>query len=185
MDSSATPEPQPAEPKPKLRWYQYSLRTLLIVTAILAAILGPCCWEVRRIVRRGQEDEEAYRKAVLADPDDKPSYEAFTSAHVFPYFATPTRKNQIKSNYSQLRVGLGKDDVARILGEPDCSQRLASKEHQEYRGAAWTYYLEKPDPNLVNLKNDKTVEVFFDPNGKVHWVVSNVEGLPEIRKPGL
>jgi hypothetical protein len=33
-------EPQPAVPKPKLRWFQFSLRSLLIATAVLAFLLG-------------------------------------------------------------------------------------------------------------------------------------------------
>lgn len=33
-------EPQPAVPKPKLRWYQHRLRALLVVVAVVT----PCCW---------------------------------------------------------------------------------------------------------------------------------------------
>ena len=34
------PEIQPAAPKPKLRWYQYSLRTLLLAPVVLAVVFG-------------------------------------------------------------------------------------------------------------------------------------------------
>jgi Leucine-rich repeat (LRR) protein len=34
-------EPKPATPKPKLRWYQYSLRTLLVVVFLFALALSP------------------------------------------------------------------------------------------------------------------------------------------------
>jgi hypothetical protein len=33
-------EPQPATPRPKRRWYQYSLRTLFAVTTCIAIVLG-------------------------------------------------------------------------------------------------------------------------------------------------
>ena len=31
-------EPQPAAPKPKLRWFQYSLRSLLLITLLLSQL---------------------------------------------------------------------------------------------------------------------------------------------------
>ena len=158
---------------------------MLIVTAVLALVFGFCCWGVERLVRRQREAHDAFERALLADPDNKPSYEAFEAGHVFPYAASSARRNQIKTNYGQLRVGLRRDEVARLLGEPDCSEIMFSKgPRDEYLGRAWTYYLDKPNPKMVNLKDDKTVEVFFDPAGKVHWVVSNVEGLAEIGSPG-
>ena len=36
----ATTEPQPATPKRELRWYQYKLRSLLILTLALALVLS-------------------------------------------------------------------------------------------------------------------------------------------------
>jgi hypothetical protein len=40
-------ERQITEPKPPLRWYQYRLRTLLLLTAILAIVLGLGTWIYR------------------------------------------------------------------------------------------------------------------------------------------
>jgi len=38
------PEPQPAVPKPKLRWFQFSLRTLLVFVTLVSALcsIGVC-----------------------------------------------------------------------------------------------------------------------------------------------
>lgn len=121
---------------------------------------------------------------MAADKDDKPSYEAFVAAHTFPYSAPSEKRDRITRNYSRLQLGLNKVEVATILGDPDLSRQMRSKgPRDEYIGTSWTYYLEKPNPNDSNFKLDKSVEIFFDPTGKVHWVVSNIEGLAEIGQP--
>lgn len=117
--------------------------------------------------------------------DDMPSYEAFVSAHSFPYVASAERQTHLTQNYSQLSIGLTKSEVANILGKPDCSQPSHTKTATPgYIGSSWTCFIEKPDANLTNLKLDKTIKVFFDINGKTDWIVSNIEGLEEIGKPG-
>jgi len=47
-------DPQPTAPKPKLRWFQYSLRTLLVVVTLFAI---PCSWLAvkRQQARRERE----------------------------------------------------------------------------------------------------------------------------------
>jgi hypothetical protein len=116
--------------------------------------------------------------------DHKSSYEDFVSKHTFPYLAPPDRQNRFRQDYSLLSVGLTKAEVLEVLGEPDSSEQVWSKtEPREYRGSHWTYFFEKPDPNLVNQNKDKSIEVFFEPNDRVHWITSNVEGLAEIGSP--
>jgi len=46
----------PAPPKPKLRWYQFSLRTLLIVTLVVAVFFG---WVASSRLRRAKQNREA------------------------------------------------------------------------------------------------------------------------------
>ena len=41
-------EPQPAAPKPKLRWFQFSLRTLLVATTLFAVLCSLFSWQVKR-----------------------------------------------------------------------------------------------------------------------------------------
>jgi hypothetical protein len=116
----------------------------------------------------------------------KPTYENFVSSHSFPYIASQERQTQIIKNYSKLTVGLTEADIIALLGEPDCADPLYTKApppNMEYLGFRWTYFIEKPDPNLSNLKKDITVEVYFDTNSKTDWIVSNVDGLYEIGRP--
>ncbi len=61
MDSSATSEPHAAEAKPKRRWFQLSLRTLLVVVALCAVASS---WVVvkiqqaKRLRERLREEEK-------------------------------------------------------------------------------------------------------------------------------
>ena len=57
-----------AEPKRKRRWFQFSLRSLLIFTVIVAI---PCAWLGRRIERKGQEREAAVWLVRRKDKDRK------------------------------------------------------------------------------------------------------------------
>lgn len=159
----------------------FTVRTLLL---LIVAVVMPAAW-LAIIGKENSDEIEATERAMAADKDDKPSYEAFVAAHTFPYSASVEKRNRITNKYGRLRVGLTKAEVAAILGDPDCSDQSRSKgPRDEYLGSSWTYYLAKPDYRLSNLKDDKTVEVFFGPTGKVHWVVSNIDGLEEIGKPG-
>jgi hypothetical protein len=113
--------------------------------------------------------------------DDMPNYDAFVSTHSFPYVAPPEKQTELTQNYSKLSIGLTKTQVATILGKPDCSQPSNTKQATPgYIGSSWTYFFEKPNPNLTNLKLDKSIEIFFAINGKTYWIVSNVQGLNEI-----
>jgi hypothetical protein len=53
-------EPQSAVPKPKLRWYQFSLRTLLVFVTLSAI---PCSWVGMRM-RQAERQAERQRAAV-------------------------------------------------------------------------------------------------------------------------
>ena len=50
----STTEPQRVAPKPKLRWYQFSLRSLLLATTLLCAVLSLFAWQVKRAARQGR-----------------------------------------------------------------------------------------------------------------------------------
>lgn len=116
--------------------------------------------------------------------DHKPSYEDFISTHTFPYMAPPDRQKRFRQDYSLLSVGLTKAEVLEVLGEPDYSQQRWSKtEPREYLGSHWTYFFEKPDPNLVNENKDKRIDVFFESYDRIDWITSNVEGLGQIGTP--
>ena len=116
--------------------------------------------------------------------DNKPTYKDFVSTHTFPYVAPLEKQTYLKHNYSRLSVGFTKHEVNKILGEPDYSQPIYSKiTPPGYLGSSWTYFFEKPNPNLTSLKEDKSIQILFDAIDKTHWITSNVEGLNEIGNP--
>ena len=117
--------------------------------------------------------------------DHKPTYDEFVSTQTFPYVAPTERQIRIKQNYSRLSTGLTKNQVTELLGEPDYSQQVYSKAKSPgYLGSSWTYFFEKPNPNIANIKRDLAVQIFFDINGRTHWIVSNMKGLNDIGAPG-
>jgi hypothetical protein len=58
-----TESPEAEPPKRKRRWFQFSLRTLLIVVTLLAAICPAVVWVVRDRDRLIQERDEALDRA--------------------------------------------------------------------------------------------------------------------------
>ena len=46
-----------------------------------------------------------------------------------------------------------------------------------------TYYLAKPEADVVNEKRDKRIEAFFSPDGKATWITTNIRGLTENGSP--
>ena len=45
-------EPQPAVPKPKLRWFQFSLRSLLVLTLVASIAMSWIAVELRKAKQR-------------------------------------------------------------------------------------------------------------------------------------
>ena len=117
--------------------------------------------------------------------DDKPTYRQFAAAHTFPYTAPAARQRRIRRDYSRLTLGLTKDEVAKILGEPDYSQLNYTKGPPPCRfmGSRWTYVLAESGPNLASLTMDKHINVSFNTDDKTRWITSSVDGLKEIRNP--
>ncbi len=118
--------------------------------------------------------------------DSMSTYQQFVDLHTFPYIAPKTKQDEVKRNYSKLSLGLSKSEVAKIIGLPDYSEISYSKENnpKKYLGSSWVYYFEKQSPTIVNEKTDKQIIVFFNPEGKTHWIISNIDGLTEIGSVG-
>lgn len=118
-------------------------------------------------------------------PDGKRTYQEFVSSRSFPYSMQEDKKNKIINNYGKLKIGITKQDVNLILGDPSYSRYLHKKEYPgEYVSSKWTYYFYKPDSNSANEKLDIGIFIFFDVNDKVYWIVpQNIEGLTEKGSP--
>lgn len=113
--------------------------------------------------------------------DGMKTYEQFIASKSFPYTIPQERKSQIEQNYDKLTLGMTKKEVHSMLGEPDFSTYMHTKEYPgRFIGSEWTYYFYKPASNLVNEKLDKGVFVYFGTTDKAEWIVpKNIEGLAE------
>lgn len=152
-------------------------RYLLTHSIVLSAILFFCgLWF---FVAYGYGENAAV-------PDRLPDYADFVDNHTFPYAAPPGKIAELKNNYAKLRTGLTFDQTIKIMGTPDYAESISSKaEEPGFMGTAWTYLIEKADPHLTNIKTDITIQIFFDRDGKAHWIVSNLAGLEPVGTPQM
>jgi hypothetical protein len=113
--------------------------------------------------------------------DGRKTVEEFDAAiKSYPYEAPPPRKSRIVENYPKLAVGMSKDQVAGLIGEPDYSELDYGPKgpHEKWLGSHWMYWLRKRDSGVNML--DPCLEIFFGTDGRAHWIVpSNIAGLTE------
>lgn len=111
--------------------------------------------------------------------DGKRTYEDFkASIRSFPYTASPERRDRLVAGYSKVDVGMTKEDIARVIGDPDYSELGYGPKgpNMKWQGSSWMYYLSKRG-DLVNIL-DPSVQIFFDREDRAVWIVpSNIEGL--------
>ena len=85
--------------------------------------------------------------------------------------------------YSKLELGMSKETAQKIMGEPNQSRKNVTKKG-EFIGYSYIYVIYRHEKDLVNLKHDKLIQLFFDVNGKLKWAVpQNIKGLKEIGTP--
>lgn len=102
----------------------------------------------------------------------------------FPYVASEGRKEKIIKNYSQLKIGMSKEEVLSILGEPDVEVKLFPKYSNRpvILGWAWIYYFYKLDSWGQNLGKDQEIYIIYGIDNRVKEVaVSNISGLIGIK----
>lgn len=102
----------------------------------------------------------------------------------FPYVASEGRKEKIIRNYSQLKIGMSKEEVLSILGEPDVEAELFPKYANKpiILGWAWIYYFYKLNSWGQNLVKDQEIYVFFGINKKIDRIeVNNIDQLSGIK----
>ena len=155
-------------------WFMMVLSQIVLVLLISWVALD---------IRKSQQEFDRYMELVTADKDEIPNYSDFKIKNVFPFSAPVDRRLHIFNNFSMLKLGLSKFEVQAILGHPDYSTPMSAKKKYTYMGSKWTYCFEKPNPNLVNHKHDKCLQLFFTSIGKLNWVASNIEQLPDIGSP--
>ncbi|GEM_PF-2607234 len=104
----------------------------------------------------------------------------------FPYEAPKARQEKVQGGYAQIKLGMNKEDVKKLLGEPDAEFMTyrASKGKETLASSSWAYYLARREIKFANEKYDKIVFIHFDANEKLYWAVpSNVERLARIGEP--
>jgi uncharacterized repeat protein (TIGR03803 family) len=101
----------------------------------------------------------------------------------YPYEASQVRKDRIVKNFPKLEIGMSKERVAELIGDPDFSRLDYTKGPKEkWLGSTWTYWLRKRDSG-VNVY-DPCLEISFWTNDRAQWIVpSNIEGLKEKGSP--
>jgi hypothetical protein len=158
-----SPEPRPT----KRRWRIYS---------VLMAIIFVCSipWDLW-LFRAPTPPTQTPK------PDGKQTYEEFAAAVMsYPYEASQARKDRIVKNYPKLAVGMSKDRVAELIGDPDYSGLGYGPKgpNEKWRGSDWTYWFRKRDNGINSF--DPVVQIFFGTDDRAHWIVpSNIDGLKE------
>lgn len=95
-----------------------------------------------------------------------------------PYTAPELRRERILKNFDHVGLGSTKNEVVAALGEPDYETEVHPKNSKRSCDYDLFYYFEKPGI-VVNVLHDKQIEIFLSANGKVTWIVSNINGLNE------
>ena len=166
-------ESQPATLKPKRRWKSYCLWTLL---ALILVCSIP--WDLWLFVRPPPTPQ-------TPKPDGKKTSEEFRATiKSYPYKAPQPRKDRIIKNYPKVAIGMSKDQIAGLIGEPDCSGLIYGPKGpgEKWKGSCWTYCLRLRE-NGSNAF-DPFVEIFFGTDDRAGWIVpSNIDGLTEKRSP--
>lgn len=107
--------------------------------------------------------------------DGKKSYKEFVAGvKIFPYEASLSRKDPIIRNYSKLEIGMSKDQIVALIGEPDYSQLSYGPKGpgEKWLGSTWNYflYLNDSKSSQLNAKPDQWIEIFFDTEDKAHCI---------------
>ena len=116
--------------------------------------------------------------------DGKHNREQFVnSVRSFPYEASTERQSQLLGNYQKLSVGMSKEQVAAILGDPDYANITGPKTFFgiQPNGTEWVYGIHCEDQFCGSTGPDKVVEVFFKLDDRAHLIVPHgIGSLKEI-----
>jgi|SRR5262245_14393689 len=99
------------------------------------------------------------------------------------YEASDTRKNQIYKNYLKLKVGMSKEEVSFLIGDPDYSDPSYGPKsfNPKWKGWSWKYNIVWENTKFVNEHNDEWIKIYFGTDDRAHWIVaSRKTGLPSI-----
>lgn len=117
-------------------------------------------------------------------PDGQKTEEDFAvSTKSFPVTASEQRQNQLRIDYPKLELGMSKQQVVAVIGNPDYSHiSISPRDYSQSTGSSWNYIFYCTGRFCGTTSEDKLIEVSFDLNDKVDWIKpSENSGLVEKR----
>jgi hypothetical protein len=118
--------------------------------------------------------------------DGMRSYKDFAAGiKAYPYEAPQSRKERIIRNFPTLEIGMTKDQVADVIGDPDFSQNSYGPKgpNMKWGGSTWEYYLAKRDDSAN--ESDPCVFIAFGQDDRANWILPcNIDGLIEMSSWG-
>ena len=115
---------------------------------------------------------------------DKYSFSKFINGiQQFPYRADDLKFSRVVGNFHSLKLGLSKEEVIKLLGEPDAEDfEFRYPDDKNVVGSSFGYYLTRMEKELAN-DQDKEVFLYFNKNGKLYWAQPNNLNLNDIGGP--
>lgn len=102
------------------------------------------------------------------------TYAQWRQTVTFPYLGPEAKLQRVRDNYDKVQVGASKGEVLNAFGSPDFEEELAPKEpNRPCLGNSFVYYFQKPEETNNELE-DKRIEVFLTPDGKVKSIFGNI-----------
>ena len=106
------------------------------------------------------------------------TFSQWRQAVTFPYTAPQSKLRKVKDGYGLVDIGSSKKEIIQAFGPPDFEKEMYPKEpRRPCIGFAFVYNFEIPGGDFDNGVNDKNIDVYFSPQGKVNWIVGNVGQL--------
>ena len=96
------------------------------------------------------------------------------NANKYYYEMSKIEIDNLMNQLKKLKKGMSFDEVIEIMGNPNYNRVLMKKEDRIYRGQILKYYIKKWEKDIVNLKKDKSIKIYFDHNKKmINYEISN------------
>ena len=106
----------------------------------------------------------------------------------FPYTADQSKLSRVREGFKRLSLGFKKDDVKKIMGEPDFEMLhyKPKQKSEELIYSTWSYSLKRFESNLGKWDFDVAVVLHFKPNAELYWAdPGNIAGLKHLGGPDL
>ena len=126
----------------------------IILVSLLSAIVLECLCS-----------SEVKKESVVLEKDN---------ANKYYYEMSKIEIDNLMNQLKKLKKGMSFDEVIEIMGNPNYNRVLMKKEDRIYRGQILKYYIKKWEKDIVNLKKDKSIKIYFDHNKKmINYEISN------------